>query len=235
MTLMLMPTAALAAVQTSRDQTVYLSPSGIRGVTIWADNMAASDKIKKSSVKSSNSGIVELQTLSNRTSIYETDGFTKGATTSKQTNVSADIFAIAKKAGTTTVSYQIGSKTYQTKVTVKNYVNPLSSLKISGVNSGKNIATQANKTDQVACKLKKTVKNATVTVKAKSGWKISYIGRNAKGGDGCSYSFSKGVSAVAVPVGTMTKNKSYMVTIQLENTKDKAMILVNYNINNFSY
>jgi hypothetical protein len=43
------------------------------------------------------------------------------------------VFINAKKAGTTTVSYKVGSDTYTAKITVKKYTCPFASLNLGKI------------------------------------------------------------------------------------------------------
>ncbi|MBP5159376.1 MAG: hypothetical protein ILP10_03660 [Lachnospiraceae bacterium] len=132
-------------------------------------------QIDAASIKSSNTSVAALYNVYD--SVYSTDVTWEG-------KGYAEIYYEVKGFGTAKFSYKIGSKKYTTKVTVKkgsgdassNYVNPLSKLTISGVNSGKNIASKLKKYNYVEnLKLASTQKNAKVTAKAKKGWKITSI------------------------------------------------------------
>lgn len=105
-----------------------------------------------SSMKSSNSKVV---------TISKTD--TVGAS-------GATIYLTAKKAGTATVSFKSGGKTYKIKVTVAKYKNPVSSITIGSTKIAKgkfkNAATYSVKYSKFANKKVK------VTVELKKGWSI---------------------------------------------------------------
>lgn len=86
-----------------------------------------------------------------------------------------------KKAGTTTVSFKYKSKTYKTKVIVKKYVNPVSSIKIGNTT----LPSSKFKTGTgVSLKYSKFAnKKVKVTINLKPGWETdsgSSI-RNANG------------------------------------------------------
>lgn len=80
------------------------------------------------------------------------------------------VYVVAKKTGTVTVTMTVNKKKYTSKVTIKKYENPISSIKVgkttfSGSKFNKNIKYNV-KYSQFQNK------NANVTVKLKSGWKV---------------------------------------------------------------
>lgn len=107
---------------------------------------------KVSSLKSSNSKVVKVSKVN-----------TSGGS-------GASIYLTAQKAGTATVSFKTGGRTYKVKVTVVNYKNPVSSIvvgdtKIAG-SKFNNAATYSLKYSKFADKKVK------VTVNLKKGWSI---------------------------------------------------------------
>ena len=84
---------------------------------------------------------------------------------------STEIMAYAKKAGSATVSFKAGGKSYKVKVTVKGYANPVSYIKVGGT---KLSATKFKKTNVASLKYAKFAnKNCKITVKPAKGWKLS--------------------------------------------------------------
>lgn len=80
------------------------------------------------------------------------------------------LYVYPKKAGTTTVSFKVNSKTYKTKVTVRKYTNAISSVKI-----GKTTLSSSKFNTSSVCNLsysKFANKKSTVTIKLKKGWKL---------------------------------------------------------------
>lgn len=94
------------------------------------------------------------------------------ATKYKNGNVySTEIMAYAKKAGTATVTFKAGGKNYKVKVTVKNYTNPVSYIKVG---STKMSAAKFKKTNVANLKYSKfSNKKCKITVKPAKGWKLS--------------------------------------------------------------
>ncbi len=141
---------------------------------------------------------------------------------------------IAKKAGTATISFKVGGKTYKSKVTVKKYTNPLKTVKITGVNSGKNIASKVKKKNEVSLSLKKTKTNAKLTIKPAKNWKVTDVSFS----DGTNYNskvdktYSKGFSKTKTyKLKTLKKSHAYYLIIELKNKKNGATQHVYYNIN----
>lgn len=130
-----------------------------------------------------------------------------------------------KKPGTTTVSYKIGSKTYKTKITVAKYINPLKSVKITKVKSGKNIANKLIKSSTAsAIKLSKTIKNSKLTLQAKSGWKIASVSGSFAECTGLLWGGSKSKLTIKLP----DFKKGNEIRITMKNTKTGGTITCKY-------
>lgn len=88
------------------------------------------------------------------------------------------IYGKARKLGSCSVSYKIGSKTYKTKVTVKKYVNPVRSISITGLRckNKPNLASLTNNmVDTRKIEVPKTIKRPRLKVSAKDGWEVIFI------------------------------------------------------------
>lgn len=229
---------AFAAISVPKSQTVYLRSKYERGISytgivgIAVDGMTKKQKITKSSVKSSNTSVIAPTSMYRSASDYSYQYFDNSGNDSSRSSAYSYIDLQAKKPGTATVSFKIGSKTYKTKVTVKNYVNPAATIKIPGVNSGKNIASKFNSDTYESGKQTKTAKSGKIRVKAASGWKLVrvYIDDNKLNGHGISYWSSKGVSSVSLPIAFALKAKGkYYYSFTFQNTKNKAELTLTYN------
>lgn len=233
---MLAPVTAEAAVTYNKSQTLYrTSKSGTSYSGIQVSGLTKSQTIKKTSVKSDKTSVVKPWYLERSTSSYKTEYFSSNMTGYSYNYYSYYIGLELKKAGTAKVSFKIGNKTYKTTIKVKNYTNPLSSVTLTGVNSGKNIASKMNSSNYCSTlKLTKTTRNAVVKVKPKSGWKVTSINvENSQTGDTMSISNygTKGVSNASLKVGTLTKNKRVTLRITCVD-KTGASVYMNYYINN---
>lgn len=91
-------------------------------------------------------------------------------------------FMKAKKTGIAIISYKCGKNIYKQKVTVKKYVNPLSSLKIGSLNLTSKFNKNANYTLSYN---KYKNKNIKLQVNSKNGWYVSGIRKinNPKGSE----------------------------------------------------
>lgn len=84
-------------------------------------------------------------------------------------------FMKAKKTGSAVVSYKKGKDTYKQKVTVKKYVNPLSSFKIGSMN----LTSRFNKKSHYVLSYDKYKnKELKLQIKGKDRWNISTRKRN---------------------------------------------------------
>lgn len=91
-------------------------------------------------------------------------------TQSKAAGSGRFIYVNLKKAGTTTISFKYKSKTYKTKITVKKYVNPVSSVKIGSTTLSS--STFKNSSEASLKYSKFANKKVKVSVKLKPGWKL---------------------------------------------------------------
>lgn len=112
----------------------------------------ASKKI--TSIKSTNKSVVTLSTSKG-----------KGLTSGKK-----GIFLNVKKAGTATVSYKVGSNTYRTKIIVKKYVSPASSLKLGKSNLSSKFKS---KSVYIMSYAKYKNKSFNVIYKPKKDWSVT--------------------------------------------------------------
>jgi len=143
----------------------------------------------------------------------------------------------AKKPGTTTITFKVGSKKYTSKVTVKNYTNPAKTVKISGVSKGKNIASKTKKkTYAYNLKLSKTTKKAKLKVKAKSGWKLMdvFVYDNTKSTPKTVVEkfYDNGTTKQkTLSLGTLKKSHVYSVYFTFKNKKNGCYQSLDYDIN----
>lgn len=225
----MMPAAVVnAAPSVSKNQTLYRSSKSSNSyVSIYVNNLGSST-IKKSSVKSSNTSVAKPYSIYDSKYSSKTEYF-DGSKARSNSSHYGYIELKASKAGTATVSFKVGSKSYSSKVTVKDYVNPVKSIKISGVNSGKNLASLTKSNSYVSGLTSKTTKNAKVQVTAASGWKITEIyTSDYNSGDHYNYYNNKGKTSATLNAGTFTKGRSY-VNVTFTNTKNGASLSTSYN------
>ena len=224
-TTMAFTVSAASGPSYSTSQTVYMTSKNSTGnyVSIYVGNLTSSQKITKSSVKSSNNAVAQPRSLYRSTYTYENQYLTGNDKGYKGSGYSYSIELNAKKAGNANISFKIGSKKYTSKVTVKAYTNPISSLTVTGVKNGSNsnLAGKFKNESYSSLKLSKNVKNATVTCKSASGWKITRIGtydENNKLQRSIS-TRNAGASALSLHAGNLTKNQRNEITVDLINTK----------------
>ena len=228
LTMMLMTAAfavsAQAAPKVPKSQTLYMKPApwsktGETSGSIDVKGMGKSQKIIKSSVKSSNKSRIKISYVSTNMITYT-----------------------VKKPGTAVISFKIGSKKYQTKIYGKKYQNPAKSVVITGVKNGArtNLASLTNKnTSSKQLHLKKTVKNPKVQVKAGKGWKIQSVSYMCNaievGMESGMKSYKKPVSKASARIFTKS-NKMHTnvggnrITIAFLNAKSGDIVRLIYNI-----
>lgn len=236
LSVMLFGALTLTAIPAAADDsvtsmTLYASPSKSQTFSVSHSDGDISIKSAKSS-KPSVAKVVFAYNRSYSDKVEYFDSSTKPYTSKGKYGAVA---FIPQKKGTATISYKVGKKTYKAKVTVKAYTNPLSSLKISGVSSGKNIASKAKKTDRVKVKLKKTVNNATVQATVKSGWTISQVSFRGQKSLSTHYISPVGKRSATLRLGKIKKGGKYYVDVLCSHydkkTNSTSSITVTYAIN----
>ena len=136
------------------------------------------------------------------------------------------------KPGTAKVSYSMGGKKYTQSVQVLKYVNPLKTLKLTGISSSKNLKSDFAKGSGASTTLSKNAKAGYLQVTAASGWKI----RSMEWEDETNRkyyqisSWSKPFSSGKMKIPGMTKGKTYYVWITLINSKTGGEISLDYYI-----
>ena len=227
-TLLVMAAAVTVSVQAApkvpKSQTLYMKPTpwaktGETSGSIDVKGMGKSQKIIKSSVKSSNKSRIKISYVSTNMITYT-----------------------VKKPGTAVISFKIGSKKYRTKIYGKKYQNPAKSVVITGVKNGArtNLASLTNKnTSSKQLHLKKTVKNPKVQVKAGKGWKIQWISYMCSaveaGMESGMKSYKKPVSKASIRIFTKsdkmhTNVGGNRITIAFSNAKSGDIVTLIYNI-----
>lgn len=238
------PVTAMAGTPSYNKEAVYYQTSKNATYTtttsFTVSNLSSKQTIKKNSVKSSKESVVGLRYLkrnisnsSYKSEYYDSSADYKkedGKTVKNPTTYSYEIGIVLKNAGTSNVTFKIGSKKYTSKVKVCKYTNPVGSLKISGISGDLKNKTKSSAYTSTL-KLSKTVKNsATIQVKAASDWKINYIELyNQKTSSWQIINTnSKPVSSSTLRVGTLAKGTPYSVYISFTNTKTGGTLYCNY-------
>ena len=217
------------AVDTPKTQLVYMNGSDYGWIDIYVGNIPKGQSVKMSSVKVSNKKVLKPTSVSLYNSEHhyfqEYDDYY---------DYSSYINLQALKAGTCKVSYTIGKKSYSTTVTVKKYVNPVKSLVVPGVKSGKNLASAFNKNSYNEIDLKSNGKKGNIVLKPKSGWRvISLEYRNYSDGIFRSFSWGdSGTTKAVLPLPKALKKNTYCgIAATLRNVKDGGTISILYDIN----
>ncbi len=235
----LAPVTVNAAPYVNSSQTVYREQKkGTSYTSIYVGNLTKSQTIKKSSVKSSKTSVATLYYLEKNayTSSYKTEYFEKGLT--DYSNSDSEYYYYIglklKKAGSSKISFKIGSKSYSSTVKVYDYTNPVKQIKVGTTTVAGSKFKSAN---VYGAKNAKKLSNAKVTVSANDGWKITRVEVEDKTTyEELQYSCSSNPkSTVTVQYGTFAKNKPYTIDVTFYNTKTKAYMYVTYYMNYKKY
>ena len=137
------------------------------------------------------------------------------------------------KAGTAKITYKLNGENHTINLKVLNYVNPVKSVKLKGYKGGANFASATASQRYVALQQKASIKDAVLTITAKSGWKLTNLSiSDARTGSsqGVSFNGSKGVSSLSIDYGKMTKGHHYSISANFVNAKTGISTWVSYNL-----
>ena len=216
---------AMADISYNKTATFYMQPhktsAGNSNGTgsIYINGLTGSERLKKATVKNLAPSVVKLDYINNYT-------YTQNKVYSDKT---ADIYFSLMKPGTSTISFKIGSTTYKSKVKVLKYVNPLSSLTITGINGGKTIHKNFNKDTQPDYKISKTIPNAKVTAKARKGWDIVTVSINRDSSSGTkTYRSYSGLSDCTLRNARITKGSYARITARNKSNNAYVALIINF-------
>ena len=140
----------------------------------------------------------------------------------------------AVKEGTSKVSFQLGKKTYSLTINVsrKKY-EPAKSIKLTGINNGKNLKSKFKKakSTEIKVKAKKDIKNLKLNIEPEKDWIVSNIWVNVSDDARNSYSLqttnilhNKSYKEIRkLSIGKLKKNESARIGIDFVNTKTHSV------------
>lgn len=223
-----MSVSAASGITYDKNVTSYCSGKNdiSSSVSIYVGNIPASQTIKKSSVKIvSGKNVVSLSSLYRSRNDYWTDYIKKGQKSKKTTSTSYSIGLNIKKTGTAKVAFKVGNKTYTSTVRILPYTNPIASFTLTGVKnaSSSNLAGKFKNNANANIKVNKAQKNAMITCKAVSGWKITRIDFANKNTNIARNIYKEnGVSSISFYAGNLAAGQKGYIDIDLVNVKTKA-------------
>lgn len=148
---------------------------------------------------------------------------------------SYEVWVRVTKPGTAKLTYNLNGSTYTINLKALKYSNPVKSLTIKGYKGGANLASKTASQSYVTLKQGAAIKDAELTVKAKSGWKVRSLSitdfktnamQNVQYG-----SNAKGVTSLTIDYGNMPKGHYYSINASFVNTKTGAVSTVTYFLN----
>ncbi len=225
----LIAVTAAGALAAAVDQTLYRTNSeGTLYDYVYLQQVDAGSNI--TGVSSSNTKVMKPVSLNRGTNSQSVYTYEDGKT-QKTKSYSAYLYVKLLKKGKATLKYTVDKTKYTRTYQVKNYVNPLSSLVLTGVGTT-NLKSKFAKYNFVSATLKKNAKAGKVKAKAASGWKIRSVEwQDCKNNTRYLYSNGgAGASSVSLNVPKMLKSGYYNVTVRCVNTADKGELYVEYEI-----
>jgi hypothetical protein len=233
------PLAVQAAVSAPSEATYYLTSKDDTSYgNIYISGLSKSSKVTK--IKSSKKSVATLNSYQKST--YSNSSTTKyldsneADYTSSYKEYSANIGFFLNKAGTSDITYTIGKKSYTTKITVKDYTNPLKTVEISGLKNGKssNLKGLVDSSAYASpLSLKSEQKDAKIKLATEKNWKITYaeLFDNETSTALEMYNYSTGLSSVTLRPGTLNKGGNYSLYIYMYNEEDGGTLNITYSIN----
>ena len=224
--------SASSTIDYSKTKTLYMAGKNKPApyYMIFISGVPSKNSISKSSIKvTSGKSVIALSDLTTSKNTSYISYFEKGLTSFSNTNHYYGIGIDVKKAGTGKISFKVGNKTYTSTIKVMPYVNPISKLTVTGVKNGSssNLAGKFKTSSSASSvRVNKAQKNAYITCKAASGWKITSISflnkktnttRRIVSTNGINR--STGVSSLSFYAGSLTAKQTGEITVNLCNAK----------------
>ena len=148
---------------------------------------------------------------------------------SDSTNYSAVL--MAKKTGTAIITYKVNGVAHTLTVNIKSWVNPIKSIKMTGVKGGKNLVKKSANTADF--RLNSDVKKATLKIVPASGWDINYL-RVFDSTTGTYQEISNmfmGMKSASLNWGKLERSHSYSIYASFYNEKLSVSEQIYYYIN----
>ncbi len=204
--------------------------------TFWFDDLSSI-----SGIKSSKTGVIKTVGVAKET--YNSGDYTidsKGNLV-KDNNYSFSYIGLTMKmlkTGSSNISFKSGKKSYVKTFNVKAYQNPLSSLVISNVNSGKTVHSSFKGINTASFNSKKATK-VSVTAKAKGNWMIEEIrisdtisSKDSENGTvEAKRTYTNGTKKAVISTNHYNSKYNGKVTISLYNKADGGTMTIDAYIN----
>lgn len=145
-------------------------------------------------------------------------------------NDTFDVYLKCNRPGTTKISFQCANKKFSTTVKVLAYKNPVASLKITGIEGGRELKAKTAEKSWAEVVVTKNVSKPKLSVKAASGWVISELLFEHGMSGYRDYKFGgEGPTSFSMSVCKLEKNQSYgKIEITFYNKKNDASITTRY-------
>ena len=140
--------------------------------------------------------------------------------------ITATLSVSLHRPGRSTVSVKVDGKTYNSKLKVEQYVNPVKSFVITGI-SGKNLKSQFRTSGGASASLTSNARAGQVKLVAASGWKIRKIGF-ISADDTITHERRAATTTVKLPIPAMKKGQYYVISATLQNAATGGFIDIMY-------
>ena len=208
---------ALGVSVDTSNATIYLAGWPYR-YELVISNLDKKDRI--TNIRSSNPSVLQPRELVRETSdsIPLVDGG------SDYSDDYAVLHLRPKQKGTATISFKVSGQTFRKRITVVDYVNPISALYITPV-SKSNLKSKFASSNSASMQVKRTRSAGTLTVKAARNWKITRVRWMVEGLDPIyirTIESIGGLSTAKLNVDKLKKNANYECRVHLFNTRNGA-------------
>lgn len=246
--LMLMLVVSLAAPAFAYDNlnaksgkvTVYLTSKTDKYCSLqiaqWSGN-ETNYTIKKPTVTAGTSGAT-LRNFSLSRTTYTYNYYGDSPSTNKSYNGYASVSLDVEKAGTAKIKYTVGGVSKTINLTIKNYVNPIKTITLTGANNSQNFASRTKNSNYMSqyyddfkpVMLNANTKSAKLKVVPADGWKITNVDLEdvTTGLERSISNYNTPMSSATISWGTLNAKHNYNVYANLVNTSNGATQYVNY-------
>ena len=227
-----LPTVSNAASKINYKTTsyAYYNP-GLKSniATVEVTGLTSKQKITKGSVTSSNTAVGKIRSYTRRVYKSSTSKVDSKSKSSSSERYSYTIKVRLYSVGSTVISYTIDGKEYHTTLLVEEFVNPVKSIKITGVNSSKNFTKSFDFSKGYGvAEFSSPSQKSKLTVTANTGWRVVSLDYEnlTTGYEYSKYNSSKKKVLKSISLGKLSSSCEYNINAVLEDEYGNSVRVV---------
>ena len=215
-------------IRTKTDVYSYLNPNLKSNVAvIEISGLTSTQRIAKESLQSSDINVGRIRSFTRRAYSSNTSKVDKKASNSSRKSYTYQIKVNLYAVGTTVISYAIDGVVYSTTLHVNEYVNPIGSLTVTGVNSSADLAPNLDYSKGYGTGSFANVnqKKAKLNVTPAAGWRVTSVtcDNETTGYEYKKYNRSATKSLNSVTLGNLRQGDDCKVQITLADSYGNYM------------